>query len=198
MPTLSTAVTKRSALALSALLTVGSFAGCTENKTRPVDVDSDQGLVSKEIDPQDFQRVAAKLTQEMLNNPGLQQDFARDRNNRRKLIKISRFVNNTDRKINMVDYLVTPIEQEFVNSGKVAFFSEDKTAQDISAGKELLGEGRAARLPDFTLYGTVSKLSTADAGTRQNTYTFQLRLARTDDGEVAFVGNKNIGKQFNR
>jgi PBP1b-binding outer membrane lipoprotein LpoB len=197
---LSAVLAKRSALALAAALTVGMIAGCSEHKTRVVDADDPhQRLTSRGIDPQDFKTIAAKLTQNMLNAPRLQGELRPFRDGSLPLVKISRIQNDTDLKINMVDYLVTPIEQEFTNSGKVDFVSEDEAGKDIAAGQEVLGRtnGKAV-LPDYVLFGKVSKLSTADAGTRQNYYKFEMRVTRTKDNVVVFVGNLDTAKQYDR
>lgn len=176
-------------------------AGCgSSGHTRVVDADDpSQRLTSKGLDPQDFSSAAAELTREMLAAPRLQHELAAiDPKEGQPLIKISRIRNDTGLKINMVDYLVTPIEEVLVNSGKVDFFSEDKTGQDIAAGQQLLGKSGQPKLPDFVLHGTVSRLSTAEGDTSQNAYTFQIRLTSTSNNAVFFVGSKAIIKQGSR
>lgn len=196
---LSSAFAKRSTLALAAALTLGAFAGCSENRTERVDTDDPhKRLTSKGIDPQDFKEVAAQIAQAMLNAPRLQGEFRAERDGKLPLLKISRIRNDTDLKINMVDWLVDPIEQEFVNSGKLDVVSEDKLGQDISAGQELLGNGGNPRLPSYVLFGYVSKLSTADGGVRQNAYKFNIKVTRTNDNVVVYTGSRDTGKQFRK
>lgn len=158
--------------------------------------DPNQRLTSRLLDPQDFSEAATVLSQQMLSSPRVARELTSfDSKAGQPLIKISRIKNDTGLKINMVDYLVTPIEQVLVNSGKANFVSEDAAGRDIAAGQEILNGGRA-RLPDFVLFGTVSRLATADAGVWQNAFIFQIRLTRTADNTVVFVGSKDIAKQF--
>jgi hypothetical protein len=98
----------------------------------------------------------------------------------------------------MVDYLVTPMEEVFVNSGKLDFFSEDKQASELAAGHDAL-RGTQPRLPDLVLEGTVNRLNTSDGRTNQNAYIFRIRLVDAATQTVFFTRSTDpIIKQSNR
>lgn len=177
---------------LSATLCAG-IAGCASG---PREVSEQQSITSMDLDIQNFNNAAKNITNQMLLAPRVQQELAavQQQNGKLPLIKISRIRNDTELKINMVTYLVTPIEEVFTNSGKVDFISEDKTAQDIAAAQNAMGNG-SARLPDFTLSGNVSELDTGARGTDQNTYVFHIQLTDTVSGSVIFIGDAQVLKQ---
>ena len=178
------------------LLTL-SLAGCA---SEPRQVGEESSITTMDIDIQNFNNAAKDITNQMLLAPRVQQALAaavQQNNGKLPLIKISRIRNDTDLKVNMVTYLVTPIQEVFTNSGKVDFFSDDKTGQDVAAAQEALGNG-SARLPDFVLFGTVSQLDTGTHSTDQTAYVFHIQLTDTATNSVIFIGDKQILKQQDR
>jgi PBP1b-binding outer membrane lipoprotein LpoB len=174
-----------------------SLAGCASD---PRQVGEEHSITTMDIDIQNFNNAAKDITNQMLLAPRVQQALAADaqqNNGKLPLIKISRIRNDTGLKVNMVTYLVTPIEEVFTNNGKVDFISEDQTGQDIAAAQQALGNG-SARLPDFVLSGSVSQLDTGTHRTDQITYVFHLRLTDTVTNTVVFVGDAQILKQQDR
>lgn len=187
----------KSMIFIPALFIAIGVGGCAS--TAPRQVDESQSITTMDLDIQNFNNAAKDLTNQMLLAPRVQQALAaaQQQDNKLPLVKISRIRNDTGLKVNMVDYLVTPIEEVFTNSGKVDFFSEDQTGQDIAAAQQALGNG-SARLPNFVLFGSVSELNTGAQGTEQNAYVFHLKLTDTMTNSVIFVGQKQILKQQNR
>jgi PBP1b-binding outer membrane lipoprotein LpoB len=182
---------------ISAAFMVAGLMGCASS---PREVQEEQSITTMDLDIQNFNNAAKDLTNQMLLAPRVQQALAtaqQENNGKLPLIKISRITNDTDLKINMVTYLVTPIEEVFTNSGKADYVSEDKTGQDIAAAQEAMGNG-SARLPDFVLYGRISQLDTGTGGTEQSAYVFHVRLAETRNNTVVFIGDKQILKQQKR
>ncbi|HVT88562.1 MAG TPA: hypothetical protein VHD56_06905 [Tepidisphaeraceae bacterium] len=187
-------------LCLSGAMLFGAVAGC-ESEPQVRQVSEESSLVSTGLDIQDFQAAATQLTNQMLAAPRVQEQLAtimQANGGKRPYVKISRIRNDTTLKINMVDYFVEPIGEVFTNSGKVDFMSEDQTSSDTAAAQEML-QGRQPRLPDLVLYGTVSRLSTASGDTRQNAYSFRLKLSDTTTGTDFFSGSSQpILKQRRR
>jgi PBP1b-binding outer membrane lipoprotein LpoB len=174
-----------------------SIAGCA---SEPRQVGEENSITTMDIDIQNFNNAAKDITNQMLLAPRVQQALAvatQQSNGKLPLIKISRIRNDTGLKVNMVTYLVTPIQQVFINSGKVDFFSDDKTGQDVAAAQEGLGNG-SARLPDFVLFGSVSQLDTGTHRTDQTTYVFHIQLSDTVTNSVIFIGDKQVLKQQDR
>ncbi|MCS7032506.1 MAG: hypothetical protein NZ561_00760 [Phycisphaerae bacterium] len=179
-------------------LGLGTFAGC-ESTARPREVDESRSITSQNLDIQNFNGAAKALTEQMLASPRVQQELDRiyAATGRRPLVKVDRVRNDTGLKINMIDYVVAPIEEVLTNSGKVDFVSEDSISHDQAAQAELL-RGSQPRLPDLVLYGVVSKLATGAGDTNQNAFTFQMRLADANSNTNFFVGSKQIIKQVGR
>jgi PBP1b-binding outer membrane lipoprotein LpoB len=188
----------RAALAVSSLLVGVVLLGGCESKPTWKETDERQSITTGGLDIQNFNNAAERLTQKMLTAPRVSKELASIEAETRTLplIKITRIKNDTGIKINLIDYLVTPIEEVLVNSGKTDFFSEDRTGQDLAYANELLKKhGAKANLPDFVLHGTVSKLGSSGDGVDQRAYVFQLRLTNTRTNTVVFVGNEQIIKQ---
>lgn len=153
-------------------------------------------LNTRGIDPQDFKIAAQELTTQMLANPEVQRAFQSiDPQSGKPLVKISRFRNDTTLKINMVDYLATPVKNTLVNSGKARAFAEDQLAQDTAAGRDILSGTSSAKLPDFILYGVVSRLSTSEGDRAQNYYLFQMSLVDPEGTEV-WSDRQDVSKGF--
>ena len=185
----------RSITILSAAALAVAVMGC--KSSAPREVQEEQSITSMGIDIQNFNNAAKSLTNQMLLAPRVQEALAASPQGHRPLIKISRIRNDTGLKVNMVDYLVSPIEEVFTNSGKVDFFSEDQTGQDIAAAQQAMGNG-SAKLPDFVLFGVVTELNTGAQDTRQNAYVFRVTLTDTANNSVVFTGQKQIIKQQDR
>lgn len=189
--------TTKSIVMISALSLAIGFAGC---ESHPREVEENQSITTMNLDIQNFNNAAKDLTNQMLVAKRVQDTLAaiqQQNNGKLPLIKISRIRNDTDLKVNMVDYFVTPIEEVFTNSGKVDFFSEDQQGQDIAAAQNALGNG-SAKLPDLVLWGTVTQLGSESNGTQQNAYVFQLKLTDTANNSMIFIGQKQILKQRDR
>ncbi|HEY1686586.1 MAG TPA: hypothetical protein VGG19_17615 [Tepidisphaeraceae bacterium] len=183
--------------ALSAALLAATLTGCASN---PKEVSENQSITTMDLDIQNFNNAAKNLTNQMLLAPRVQTALndIQQRTGKLPLIKISRIKNDTDLKVNLVTYLVEPIQEVFTNSGKVDFFSEDKGGQDISAAQEAMGNAPPPKLPDFVLHGTVSELDTGNHSTDQTVYVFHLQLTDTTTGTVFFIGDTQIIKQHER
>lgn len=187
-------------LSLFLVLTMGMIVGCESTPTIK-EVGQDSSITSERLDIQNFNRAVTELTNKMLTQPRVGEEMARisqQSGGKRPYVKISRIKNDTGLKINMLDYLVTPMEEVFVNSGKLDFVSEDRQANELAAGHDML-RGTQPRLPDMVIEGTVNRLNTNDGRTNQNTYVFRLRLVDAATNTVFFVGNTEpIIKQANR
>jgi PBP1b-binding outer membrane lipoprotein LpoB len=179
---------RSTALAASLALAAGVI-GCGEST--PKEVTEENSLVTMDIDMQNFQKAATDVTQQMITAPRVQQELARiaaEKGGKNPYIVITRIVNNSGQKVNMYDFLVAPIEQVFINNGKLDFMSMDAESRDIAAAQGFMS-GQQAQIPDLTMYGTVSKLSTYAGSTDQNIYKFDVRLANTKTNTTIFSGS---------
>jgi hypothetical protein len=180
------------ATAMTTTLLVGGagVGGCGGSERVEVGKPS---ISSKDLDVQDFSAAAEQATQQMLAAPRVKQELERVARTlppgQLPLIKISRIKDDSGiRGVNMVDYFASPIESVLVNSGKADTISEDKQAQAMRNGTELL-EGRQPRISNLVLNGFVSKLRTrGNNDVEQNAYTFQVRLVDAAGNNI-FIGN---------
>jgi hypothetical protein len=190
------------AAACAASIAFLGIAGCASNgEVHAVDV----GHVheSKDITIADFNAPAVKITNKMLAAPRMQAEIqslsdalAKSGEGKRPLIKISRIKNDSGLNINLVDYLVDPMEETLTNSNSLDFVSEDPTARDTAAANSLLNANAPApRLANLTLHGVVTRLRTDDGGVQTNAFTFRIKVTDNATDSVVFTGSEQIAKE---
>ena len=119
------------------------------------------------------------------------------------ILAISRIVNNTAQQID-TDLLIKQIRVALNKTGKVVTSTtmgfggpEDPLAKDAQQEKEIAGNQRASRRPDYTLSGKIIDDRAREGNVRESTYSFQLSLS-TPDGLAVWEDLKNITKQGKR
>jgi len=117
---------------------------------------------------------------------------------------MSRIVNRTGQQIE-IPLLTKKIRVVLLESGKAVTTTtfglngtaEDPLAKGIQQQQKFTNDQKPARLPDFTLSGSIIE-NTASAGdTHQATYSFQLSLT-DNQGLAVWEGEKEITKQGTR
>ncbi len=182
----------------AASIAFAGLSGCASNDVHKVDV----GHVheSSGITISDFNEAAVTITNKMLAAPRVQGQVkaisAGLGQGMRPLIKISRIRNDSGLQINLVDYLVDPIEETLTNSNSLDFVSEDKDARNTSAANALLNPNAPApRLANLTMHGVVSRLRTDDGGVQTNAYVFRIKVTDNATDSVIFSGSQQIAKE---
>ncbi len=175
------------------------LTGCGTN-AHYVQTGGRESIVSlNRIDSQDFIQAAGDATAKLLASGVL------DRvKNPPAILAMSRIVNRTGQQIEM-PLLTKKIRVVLLESGKAVTTTtfgldgnaEDPLAKGIQQQQEFMNDQKPARLPDFTLSGSIIE-NTAKAGdTRQATYSFQLSLT-DNQGLAVWEGEKEITKQGTR
>ena len=177
-----------------------AITGCASPGARTIETGSSESITTvNHIDDQDWTKAATKLTNSMMNTPGL---FDANNDGSKKRIAISRIINNTSEVVDN-DLLVQQIRVTLFQSGKVIFTTiggltvEDPLAQKNKEKSDFAtGDGNpnpVAILPDYTLSGKLIENQARAGDIRQSTFNFQMTLSNKN-GDSVWEGNQPITK----
>lgn len=174
-----------------------SLVGCGKKATY-IDPQRGEGIVTvDQINIQDFNSSAARLTQKMLNSVNFQDELRRISKNQtdgtKPLILITNIKNDSRYKFNSVHMLAGPIEEALQESGKVEFVTQDQGARDVAKAQDILNDS-APKMPDLMLYGWIDELPVVAGNMHQSTYIFHLKLAGAR-GTTIWQGQEQVTKQ---
>ncbi len=181
------------------------FTGCGSSGAQHVDSGSSRTLLGVgKLNMQDWNMAAEKMITSLIDdliNAGKLQSA--DGPGKPAILAISRIVNNTAQQID-TDLLIKQIRVALNKTGKVVTSTtmgfggpEDPLAKDAQQEKEIAGNQRTSRRPDYTLSGKIIEDRAREGNVRESTYSFQLSLS-TPDGLAVWEDLKNITKQGKR
>ncbi len=181
---------KKSIIIKSLLITLASLtiAGCASKGTY-VNADK-QGVISQEINIQDFNSAAASLVNDLISSGAL------DNLKLKMPIKmlVSRIKSDVSEPINR-DLLTNQICMALNNSGKVVAVKNDPATIELYQA-EARKLGKETSLPKITMTGSISQLNASDSSVKQVTYVFAIEVNYR--GNSVWMGQKQITKQFEK
>jgi penicillin-binding protein activator len=148
-----------------------------------------------QINIQDYIQAADAAVQDLLASGAL--DHVQ---NPPAVLAISRIVNDTGEQIN-TDLLTQHIRVALLQSHKAVTTTtfgpnaQDQLAKGIQQENEFMNDQKTTRLPDFSLSGRIIQTVASAGRTHQSTYSFQLSLTDTKNGNAIWESDKEITKQ---
>lgn len=171
-------------------------AGCATQATR-IQAGGPTALTTMDINLLDFKDAAGQTVQAILRSPVLS-SFRAQSGGQPPRIKVGRIINKTSTQIDLAQ-IAGRINEDLLNSGLVRLVADDAASIAASAEDAFMSDAKvnASHVADFYLEGTISQLRAKAGGTREKTYTFQLRL--NDRGRnTVFQKTVDISKQGGR
>ena len=191
---------RSSFLLLPVVAALALLSGCATPATY-VDNNSSQLVVSVgQINIQDFNSAADTMVNSMIENFISTGQCKSGVPGEPALLAISKIVNNTSKQID-TDLLVKKIRIALNRTGKIQTTTtmglggaEDPLAADQLKAQEFFEDKKHTRLPDYTLSGKITELSTKAGSTHQSTFSFMLSLTGKN-GIAVWEDAKEITKQ---
>ena len=183
----------------AAAMMIGLGAGCGGTPAHVIDSNGTQVITSvDQIDIQDWNHAAAKLSQSLLDSGVLDKSPHMP-----AIMAISRIKNDTQQDVN-VGSLSDTIRVALNKSGKVLTTTtvgvgdkaEDPLAKtDQEKNQFYSGQSNAPQqLPDYTLSGNLTENDTSAGDVRQSTFTFKLSLT-DQNGNAVWEDRTQVTKQ---
>ena len=172
-------------------LTIVSLAmfACASEKGTYVNADK-SGVISKEINLQDWNNAASSLVNELLASGTL--DKIEGQKPLRMLV--SKVKSNVDVPIDR-DLITKQICIALNNSGKAQAVSNDTATIEL-AQKQAQKAGKTLPLPNITLTGSISQIKAKTDDASQVDYIFYIEVNYL--GNSVWMGQKQISKQFTK
>src|ERR1019366_2584730 len=181
-------------LTAAGLLTLALANGCSQSvPAREVETGGPNTIRTiNHIDDQDWAKAATKLTDSMLDQPGL---FSPNPDGSKRVLAISRIINNTSQVVD-TDLLIKQIRVTLNQSGKVVTQTTDVAAGQASDVNNFL-EDKDKQQPDYRLSGKLIETQAHAGDVRQSTFYFMLSLTgkNGDDAWENQIPITKIGTQ---